>query len=188
MPLHRTLGLLAVLAAMASGQPALAAGQARGSDLSPLSDFGASTITRESTFLTQYGERNLVSVDQHLGLPGLTGHYAEITQTGAHNEVRTVQDGDANRLRVLQSGSDNYASITQKGYRNSVDLAQNGVGSRFISEQIGDENTIINSQPSGSSAIIRLTGDRNVIDINQSVAGLSVEYNCTCSNWVVRQK
>ena len=182
MPMHRTLGLLAALAAMAAGHAA------HGGDLSPLSDFGSSTITRESTFLSQYGDGNLASVDQHLAVSGLTGHYAEITQTGAHNEVHTLQDGDANRLRVLQSGSDNYANITQKGYRNSVDLSQNGVGSRFVSEQVGDDNIIVNSQPSGSSATIKLTGDRNVIDINQSVAGLSVELNCTCSNWVVRQK
>ena len=165
MKIYRTLGCLAVLAACQAAQAG---------DLSPLSDFGSSPITRESTFLTQYGDRNLASVDQHLALPGLTGHYAEINQTGAHNEVRTVQDGDANRLRVLQSGSDNYANITQNGYRNSVDLAQTGSGSRFDASQAGNDNKIIGIQPSGSTAVLVQTGNNNLIDIDQNVAGLNV--------------
>lgn len=143
-------------------------------DLSPLSDFANSPITRESAFLTQDGVGNLATIDQHLPLPGAGGNYAEILQQGGRNSVRTLQDGDANRLRVAQLGNDNLASITQQGARNLVDLQQNGSSNTFSASQIGDDNLIVNLQPGGAASELKQTGNNNVIKLNQGLPGLII--------------
>lgn len=170
-------------AALAVAAPAALAG-----DLSPLSDFYASPLDRESAFLTQTGERNVATVDQRRGQPGLVGQYADIVQTGAQNRVDAGQMGDANRLRAVQDGFDNDARIVQTGDRNVVDLSQTGGANVFRSVQTGDDNLIVGIQPGGASMNLTQMGNRNVIDIDQRVYDLNVNIEQRGDNLVVRQR
>ncbi|WP_083684848.1 hypothetical protein [Massilia putida] len=164
---------------------ALAARSALAGDLSPMSDFSTSPITLESAFLTQTGEGNLASVDQH---HVLVGQYAEIAQTGAQNRALTQQTGDANRLRVVQAGFGNDAGIVQTGDRNTVDLTQTGNTNLFRSVQTGNDNLIVGIQPGGAAMHLTQVGSYNVIDIDQRVYDLNVTIEQRGDNLTVRQR
>jgi hypothetical protein len=146
----------------------LVAGAVRAADVSPLSDFATADIVRESAFVSQFGDHNLLALEQRTELAGMVGQYAELTQAGSHNEISVLQSGDLNRVRVSQSGSANYVSIEQQGYRNSIDLSQVGSGNRFTASQVGNDNVIIDLQPGGSWANLIQIGDNNILQLNQN--------------------
>ncbi|MBV8125662.1 MAG: hypothetical protein JO370_16490 [Paucibacter sp.] len=173
------LGLSAVLAHAVPLPP----------DLSPLSDFGNSDIQRETALISQYGDKNDASIDQKVDVAGDTGHYAEITQTGAGNQVKISQQGDQNRIRVNQDGSGNTALITQNGLRNSVDLTQVGQGNYFESTQIGNDNVIVRSQTGGVSETVEQIGNNLVSLVNPSAAsnGLSIKIKVEGNGLTVKQ-
>ncbi len=185
-----TLGLLAALA-----------GLVQADDLSRISDFGSSEFTRQSAFIDQNGRANLATLDQKIGLGGVVGNYADITQWQSDNVVRASQEGDLNRLRVLQDGTGNSASVNQLGTSNVIDVHQlgsaNTVGHivgvddafkdelqlsdlyRFEMTQQGSANVLkVTQNNNGNTLSVSQFGERNLIDLTQNGDG-----NVTAIQW-----
>ncbi len=159
-------------------------GSAQANDISRLTDFGTSEIPRQEAFITQVGDSNYARVDQ-AATPGNTGHYAEITQTGAANEATATQTGNLNRAKIIQDGYANVATTSQDGLRNSIDIAQSGSLNRLTGMQVGNDNSIVATQTSGAQATLSEIGNNNTIISTQSLTNLNVSVRITGNGMTV---
>ena len=148
-------------------------GSAQANDISRLTDFGTSEIPRQEAFITQ------------AATPGNTGHYAEITQTGAANEATATQTGNLNRAKIIQDGYANVATTSQDGLRNSIDIAQSGSLNRLTGMQVGNDNSIVATQTSGAQATLSEIGNNNTIISTQSLTNLNVSVRITGNGMTV---
>lgn len=84
--------------------------------------------------IEQNGEDNLfVSVQESLG----GNNFAEIVQSGNHNESVLLQYGDTNLYDLKQNGDNNVSQATQYGSGNIFEHVQNGDNLGFAITQYG---------------------------------------------------
>lgn len=159
--------LLSLLASVALQM--LVDGSSFSQDLSVLSEFGTSDITKNGSVVVQSGSANSAEISQVIDAGGSTGHYAEVVQTGTENQAIVDQSGDLNRARLNQNGSSNYGNILQNGFENYFDAIQIGYGNSLYATQAGTANSIFLTQPGFATANVVEIGNRNTVNATQTL-------------------
>lgn len=132
-------------------------------------------------FAQQSGSYNQLSVDQQA-----TNSRIEVVQFGASSAA-----SDANRVNVNQTGNQQGGIFQQNGYLNIATSTQSsvpgdgpGLGNKVTTQQVGNENLIINTQFSsgyGNEAELSQFGNKNEI-FNQQANGAFARISQTGSS------
>ena len=152
---------LMVLCLLFASGPVLASdgeNPGEGGAASPGSSITLPVATGKNVFISQVGQENRTSVEQHT-----EAGYASVAQQGENNNAEVVQHGVAlTYADVSQGGIANYASVAQSGLApNVVHVGQEGNDNRLISTQ-SNAGAIYNA------ARMSQTGDGNVMSLTQS--------------------
>lgn len=139
----------------------------------------------------QVGDQNEIEI---LSDPqsAINRNIVAITQFGSQNSTIFNQNGNDQRVGIFQAGNQNTANlfykgdnifsvVTQVGFKNyvshDIDNGSNSSYKKVISEQIGNENTIILQSGIVDYSLIEITqkGNNNNAELNLTNTGLQTE-------------